>query len=186
MPSPAPKACHPIVKLLVNPISRISDAGAVLSGLIFCGMVLMILTEVILRNFLGSTTEISGEYSGYALAAMIYLGMGFSFREDAHIRITFLRDKLGPVSAFVLEIACTLFVLGLSGLSCVFIWDLVTTSKIRNLTAYTPAETPLYIPQAIILVGMALLTVQIFGRLIVLILEGPQKFRADGPVGKKS
>jgi TRAP-type C4-dicarboxylate transport system permease small subunit len=186
MKSPTLKTRHPMIKLLVNPISRLSDAGAVLSALFFCGMVLMILTEVILRNFLGSTTEISGEYSGYALAAMIYLGMGFSFREDAHIRITFLSDRLGPVNAFVLEAACLLFVLGLSGLSCVFIWDLVTTSKVRNLTAYTPAETPLYIPQAIILVGMTLLTLQIFGRLVVLLLEGPQKFRVDGSAGKKS
>lgn len=170
-----------ILTFLLTPIDRLSDFGAVLSALIFFAMVLLILTEVVLRNFIGSSTEISGEYSGYALAAMIYLGMGFSFREDAHIRITFLRERLGALSAFLLEIYCLLLALVLSGLSCVFIFDLVVTSKARNLTAYTPAETPLYIPQAVILVGMAFLTLQIFGRLTALILGGFKKFkRAHG------
>ena len=168
---PPEKRNKPLLTLLLNPINRLSDLGAVMSALIFCGMVLLILTEVVLRNFTGSSTEISGEYSGYALAAMIYLGMGFSFREDAHIRITFLKERLGGVSAFVLEIYCMVLALILSGLSCVFIFDLVVTSKVRNLTAYTPAETPLYIPQALILVGMAILTLQIFGRLVALIVE---------------
>lgn len=167
----------PLFAVLVNSINRLSDAGATLSALIFCAMVLLILAEVLLRNFMGSSTEVSGEYSGYALAAMIYLGMGFSFREDAHIRITFLRERLGAMSAFVLEIGCLVFVMILSGLSCVFIWDLVLTSKARNLTAYTPAETPLYIPQAIILVGMALLTLQILARLIALIAGGFQQYK---------
>jgi TRAP-type C4-dicarboxylate transport system permease small subunit len=172
------KRKHPLNALLLNPINRLSDVGAILSALIFCGMVLLILAEVILRNFLGSSTEVSGEYSGYALAAMIYLGMGFSFREDAHIRITFVRERLGAMGAFVLEIGCLVFVMILSGLSCVFIWELVHTSKARNLTAYTPAETPLYIPQAIVLVGMALLTLQILARLTALIVGGFQQYKA--------
>lgn len=175
---------HPLLAILVNPINRFSDVGAILSALIFSGMVLLILAEVIMRNFLGSSTEVSGEYSGYALAAMIYLGMGFSFREDAHIRITFLRERLGTMSAFVLEAGCMVFAMVLSGLSCVFIFDLVLTSKARNLTAYTPAETPLYIPQAIILVGMVLLTLQIFGRLTALIVGGLQQFKLTHDAGK--
>ena len=166
-------------------IDRLSDVGAVFSALIFWLMTLLILAEVFLRTFWGTSTEVSGEYSGYALAAMIYLGMGFSFREGAHIRITFLRERLGATGFFVLEVFCHLFVLVLSGLSCVFIWDLVVTSKIRNLTAYTPAETPLYIPQAIILAGMGLLTLQIIGQLAALIAAGPRNAQLLSTGGKK-
>jgi TRAP-type C4-dicarboxylate transport system permease small subunit len=179
------KRKHPLFSLLVNPINRLADVGAILSALIFCGMVLLILAEVILRNFMGSSTEVSGEYSGYALAAMIYLGMGFSFREDAHIRITFVRERLGAMGAFVLEVGCMVFVMILSGLSCLFLFELVLTSKARHLTAYTPAETPLFIPQAIVLVGMALLTLQIFGRLTALIVGGVQQFERTHGAGKK-
>ncbi len=184
MNAPPEEKKHPLFTVLVTSINRLSDAGAILSALIFTGMVLLILAEVILRNFLGSSTEVSGEYSGYALAAMIYLGMGFSFREDAHIRITFLRERLGAISAFALEVSCMVFAMILSGLSCVFIFELVLTSKTRNLTAYTPAETPLYIPQAIILVGMVLLTLQILGRLTALIVGGLQPFKLTHGAGK--
>ena len=54
---------NPLVRFLITPINRLSDVGAVLSALIFSAMVLLILTEVILRNFLGSSTEISGKNS---------------------------------------------------------------------------------------------------------------------------
>ena len=185
MNSPLADKTHPLVRFLIHPISRLSDVGAVLSALIFCAMVFLILAEVILRNFFGSSTEVSAEYSGYALAAMIYLGMGFSFREGAHIRITFLRERLGTTAAYVLEIVCTLFVLVLCSLATAFIWELVVTSRERNLTAYTPAETPLYIPQAIIFIGMLLLSLQIVGQLTALLLGGRKKFAGDHDRGKK-
>lgn len=155
-------------------INKISDLGAILSAVVFALMTILILSEVVLRTFFGSSTEVSGEYSGYALAALIYLGLGFSFREGAHIRITFLRERLGRTSYFILELLCTAFAMVLSGLSCIFIWEMVLTSKARNLVAYTPAETPLYIPQALILVGMIILTFQIIAQLAALIATGPQ------------
>jgi TRAP-type C4-dicarboxylate transport system permease small subunit len=68
----------------------------------------------------------------------------------------------------------------------VFIWELVMTSKARNLTAYTPAETPLYIPQAIVLVGMALLTLQILARLTALIVGGFQQYKVAHGARKNS
>ena len=52
---------HPLFAVLVNPINRLSDLGATLSALIFSGMVLLILAEVVLRNFMGSSTEVSDE-----------------------------------------------------------------------------------------------------------------------------
>jgi len=155
-------------------INRISDLGAIVSAVVFALMTILILLEVVLRTFCGSSTEISGEYSGYALAALIYLGLGFSFREGAHIRITFVRERLNRTSYFILELLCTAFAMVLSGLSCFFIWEMVLTSKARNLVAYTPAETPLYIPQTLILVGMIILTLQIIGQLDSLIIGGPK------------
>lgn len=174
---------NPVLTSLLKCIDRLSDLGAVLSALIFSLMTLLIIAEVVLRTFWGKSTEISGEYSGYALAAMIYLGLGFSFREGAHIRITFVRERLRSTAFFILEIFCHVFVLVISSLSCVFVWDMVLTSKARNLTAYTPAETPLYIPQAIILTGMVILTLQIISRLAALIMARPSNAKAADSSG---
>ena len=162
------------MNVFIKTINRISDLAAIVSAGVFTLMIILILSEVVMRTFFGSSTEVSGEYSGYALAALIYLGLGFSFREGAHIRITFLRERLGRNSYFILELLCTAFAMVLSGMSCIFIWEMVLTSKARNLVAYTPAETPLYIPQALILAGMIILTLQIIAQLASLITRGPR------------
>lgn len=169
-----------IVARLSGIVSRLSTAGAVISGVVFASMTLLVLSEVVLRTFFSTSTLVSGEYSGYALSAMVYLGLAFSFREGAHIRISFLRDRIHGIARFVLEIFCHIFVLVLCGLSSIYMWDMFRVSKARNLTAYTVAETPLYIPQFIVFVGLCLLTFQIAARLLHIFFSGPAALEEDG------
>lgn len=157
---------------------RLSTAGAVLSGAMFVLMTLLTLAEVVLRTFFGSSTLIASEYSGYALSGMIYLAMGFTFKEGAHIRITFLRDRLRGVARRIMEILCCLFAFVICGLSCRFTLDLAMSSYTRNLTAYTVAETPLCVPQFILFAGMCVFTFQIAAMLLALAtapIENPAK-----------
>ena len=172
------------MNLIITTVSRVSNLGAIVSAVVFTLMTALIISEVVLRTFWGATTEISAEYSGYGLATMIYMGLGFSFKEGAHIRITFLRDRLGKTPSFILELLCIIFALGLSSLSCIFIWEMVSTSKMRNLVAYTPAETQLYIPQALILIGMIILTLQISGQLITLLARRAERNNKNKAAGK--
>jgi TRAP-type C4-dicarboxylate transport system permease small subunit len=164
---------NPIATRLLKAVELLSTAGAVLSGITFALMTLLILMEILLRTFFDKSTLIASEYSGYTLAAMIYLGMGFSFRQGAHIRITFLRERLGGWPLHLLEITCTAIGSLLCILSTLFLWDMVHTSYLRGTTAYTVAETTLWIPQAIILIGLVIMTLQIVAYLFYLILHGP-------------
>ncbi len=163
-----------ITTRLPRAISAISTAGAVIAGVVFVLMTLLILLEVILRAFFGASTLVAGEYSGYALSAMIYLSLGFSFKEGAHIRITFLKDRISGWPAWILEILCTLFAGVLCGASAIFMWEMFLTSKARNLTAYTVAETPLYVPQFIVFLGMAVLTLQLAAHFLYIVTLGPR------------
>ncbi|MFP4049547.1 MAG: TRAP transporter small permease subunit [Desulfovermiculus sp.] len=160
-------------------VSRLSSAGAVLSSAAFVLMVGLIVLEVILRSFFGKSTLIASEYSGYLLAAMIYLGLGFSFREGAHIRITFLQNKLPPLAYHWLEIACHLAAGIICILSTKFLFHTVLTSYERGMQAYTVAETPLYIPQAVILFGLLVFTLQVLVRLGELFTSFPPRGQAD-------
>jgi TRAP-type mannitol/chloroaromatic compound transport system permease small subunit len=49
----------------------------------------------------------------------------------------------------------------------------VSTSYQRGATAYTVSETPLWIPQSIVLVGLIILTMQVLAYLLFLIAHGP-------------
>ncbi len=166
-----------IVHLLQKTASGLSSTGAVVSSAAFVFMVSLTVLEVILRSLFGKSTLVASEYSGYLLAAMIYLGMGFSFREEAHIRITFLKGRLTGRIGWVLELWCYAFAGVLCVLSTVFIWDLVSTSFERGLQAYTVAETPLYVPQAMLFIGMIVFTLQVIAGLVHLIFNvSPRDF----------
>lgn len=164
---------RPVADRLLRVVDLLSTVGAVLSGTTFVFMTLLILAEILLRTFFDKSTLIASEYSGYTLAAMIYLGLGFSFREGAHIRITFLRERLRGWALHILELLCASIGSLLCLLSTVFLSEMVHTSFQRGTTAYTVAETPLWIPQAIVLVGMSILTLQVIAYLLFLVLHGP-------------
>ncbi|RPJ71384.1 MAG: TRAP transporter small permease [Desulfobacteraceae bacterium] len=148
--------------------ARLSTAGAVMSGVFFILMTLLTLAEVMLRTFFGSSTLVASEYSGYALSGMIYLAMGSTFKDGAHIRITFLKDRLRGAAHRAIELLCLLFAMVLCGASCRFALELVMSSYARNLTAYTVAETPLWVPQFILFLGMCVLTIQIAAMFLAL------------------
>ena len=156
-------------------VSRLSSFGAILSSAAFACMVALIVLEVILRSFLGKSTLVASEYSGYLLAAMIYLGLGFSFREGAHIRITFLQNRLSTRAYQALEIVCHGVASILCILSTIYLSDMVLTSYERGMQAYTVAETPLYIPQGVVLFGLIIFTFQVIARLINLTMAFPKK-----------
>ncbi|MDZ7761827.1 MAG: TRAP transporter small permease [Desulfovermiculus sp.] len=160
-------------------VSRLSSAGAILSSAAFVFMVGLIVLEVILRSFFGKSTLIASEYSGYLLAAMIYLGLGFSFREGAHIRITFLQNRMPPLAYHWMDIFCHLAAAFLCVLSTLFLFDTVLTSYERGLQAYTVAETPLYIPQAVVLLGLFLFSLQVLARLVHLLFNFPGREQTD-------
>ncbi len=166
-------AKNPLVNRLLRFVELLSAAGGVLSGVTFTLMTLLILAEIFMRTFFGQSTLNASEYSGYTLAAMIYLGLGFSFRQGAHIRITFLRERLKGWALHLLEITCALAGSVLCVLSTVFMWEMVFTSYQRGATAYTVSETPLWMPQSIVLVGLIILTMQVLAYLLFLIAHGP-------------
>ena len=149
--------------------SAISTAGAVVAGVIFVFMSLLVVSEVLVRNLAGGSTLIASEYSGYALATMIYVSLGFTFREGAHIRITFLRDRLAAAPRRWLELVLTALAALTVGYASVAVWDMVRTSFERGTVAYTVASTPLWIPQAIILVGLGMFLLQLTAHVVALL-----------------
>lgn len=158
---------------LLRAVHLLSVAGAVLGGVLFTLMTLLILAEVLLRTFFEKSTLVASEYSGYLLAAMIYLALAFSFRDGAQIRISFLKERLKGLPLHIFEITCTVIAAILCILSSIFLWDMVKTSFERGVVAYSVVETPLWIPQSTVFAGMVLLSLQVLAYLLYLILRGP-------------
>lgn len=141
--------------------STLSIVGAILAGIIFAMMSLLVVTEVVLRATVNESTRVTSEYSGYALATMIYLSLGFTFREGAHIRISFLNDRLPNKLRRLVEFLLAAFAAVVTSVAILAVWEMARTSYERGTIAYTVARTPLYIPQGVILVGLVILFIQL-------------------------
>ena len=150
----------------------LSAAGAVLAAIVFMGMALLVVTDVIMRNTMGRSTLIATEFSGYALAAMTYLSLAFTFREGAHIRITFVHDRLPKALRRPVELLLAAGAIFVTWLALTSVWEMVTTSFERGTIAYTVARTPLYIPQGVILIGLGLLLLQLVSYFVSVAVTG--------------
>ena len=150
----------------------LSTVGAILAAAVFMGMALLVVTDVVMRSTTGRSTLIATEFSGYALAAMVYLSLAFTFREGAHIRITFLHGRLPTAVRRPFELVLVAGAIFVTWLAMSSVWQMVVTSFERGTIAYTVARTPLYIPQAVILVGLGLLLLQLVTYFLEVAIRG--------------
>ena len=150
---------NPIVRI----IDRLSDWTARISAVMLGLMSVLILVEIFLWNTLQKTTLIADEYCAYGLAAIIFLGAGYCLKEKGHIRITlilgFLPKKLSRVITFVSTGITTVFM----GYMWWYLFKMVRSTVRYESTSGTLTNTPLWIPQSIMLVGAACFFFQLVG-----------------------
>lgn len=148
---------------IIRITETLSDWSARLSAVILGLMTVLILVEILLWNTIEKTTLIADEYSAYGLAAIIFLGAGYCLKEKGHIRITlvlgFLPGRLARVIACCATALTTLFM----GYLWWYLFKMVSATYRYQSTSGTLTNTPLWIPQSLMLVGAAVFLVQLFG-----------------------
>jgi len=142
-----------IMKKIVTLADDLSELMGNISALILGLMTLLILVEIFLWNLFEKTTLIADEYSAYGLAAIIFLGAGYCLKEKGHIRITlvlgFLPGKLERIITFLATIITTVFM----GYLWWYLFKMVKSALRYESTSGTLTHTPLWIPQAVMLLG---------------------------------
>ena len=141
-------------------IDHLSDLLAKISALVLGLMTVLILLEIFLWNVFQKTTLIADEYSAYGLAALVFLGCGYTLKEKGHIRIELvlnrLPDRLSLGLRFVAGSISTLllgYITWQLGRMTFSAWHYGSTSG--TLTA-----TPLWIPQSLVVIGAGMFTLQ--------------------------
>ena len=148
---------------LIGWTEKLSDWMASLSAVTLGLMTVLILVEILLWNTVQKTTLIADEYCAYGLAAIIFLGAGYCLKEKGHIRITlvlgFLPDKVSRVITFLSTCITTLFM----GYLWWYLLKMVRSAVRYESTSGTLTNTPLWIPQSIMLIGAACFFIQLLG-----------------------
>ena len=149
-------------RLIENLSDWIARISAVLLGL----MTILILVEIFLWNIFTKTTLIADEYCAYGLAAIIFLGAGYCLKERGHIRITlvlgFLPEKLSRTITFAATCITTAFM----GYLWWYLFKMVGATVRYNSTSGTLTNTPLWIPQTLMLIGAACFFIQLLATTI--------------------
>lgn len=136
-------------------VEKVSDWLARGSAVILGLLTVLILVEIFLWNVFEKTTLVADEYSAYGLAAIIFMGAGYCLKEKGHIRITliltFLPEKVTRWITFLATVSTTVF----AGYLWWYLYKMVNSAYRYNSTSGTLTNTPLWIPQTIMLVGAA-------------------------------
>jgi len=143
------------MNVFVKLSDRLSDITAGVSAVLLGLMTVLILVEIFIWNLFEKTTLIADEYSAYGLAAIIFLGAGYCLKEKGHIRITLVLGFLPGAAARVITFAATLGTTVFMGYLWWYLLKMVQSAYRYDSTSGTLTNTPLWIPQVIMLAGAA-------------------------------
>jgi TRAP-type C4-dicarboxylate transport system permease small subunit len=164
-------AAPPLLRGLLNGLDRLSRLDGWLGGICLTLLTLLMLTEVALRllsgpfPFVPPTLTIAWEWSSYLMAATFTFGAAMTLRGGGHIRVSLLLAHVPHAMRRLLEFGSALvgfaFTLLLTWSMALFAFQAYS----RGQTSIS-SDTPLWIPQAAITVGIALLAAQFLARTI--------------------
>lgn len=123
-------------------------------GLIIFGCAIPISIDVVSRAITGSTLVESFEISGYAFAASIGLGMGYTVTSKANIRIdvlvSHLPEKLRMLVDIVSSVALSITALALA----YYTFDVLNDSWRLGARSESTLQVPLVVPQGVWWIGL--------------------------------
>jgi len=155
---------------MLDRLLRLLDFLSLAAGWVAAGFVVLIVllmgVEILSRALLGTSTMVVSDYTGYFLVALVLLGLGFTLREDGHIRIKLVRMRLPRDVGRVVDILVALAAAAMTVFALRSSLRLVTASLRLDMRADTVAQTPFWIPQLAIPVGLALLLIQLLAFII--------------------
>ncbi|MBL0715182.1 MAG: TRAP transporter small permease [Desulfosarcina sp.] len=148
---------------IINWTEWLSDGLAKIAAVLLGLMALLILVEIFLWNTFTKTTLIADEYCAYGLAAIIFLGAGYCLKEKGHIRITLVLSFLPARLSRSITCAATVLTTVFMGYLWWYLFKMVQGTFRYSSTSGTLTNTPLWIPQTLMLIGAAGFFIQLVG-----------------------
>jgi TRAP-type transport system small permease protein len=152
-------------------VDRVANIGMWIAVACLLVMVLLINVEVIVRYGFNTSTLISDEYSAYLFVGCSFLGFAYAFRKGYFLRVNTLTASLSPFPSKCFQLA-TLFLAML--FSAILTYELIKlphTSYLFHSKSIQPSATPLFIPQLILPIGMASMTLAFLNDLVLTLLR---------------
>lgn len=138
-----------------------SERAALFSSVAMILIVLLILLEVFLRSLFNTSTMVTDEYSAYLYVVLVFFGLGYTLATEGHIRVKVVLSRLSERTRLFLDAVVTATAIALTGFALVFSISLVREAYSLRMVSETPSQTPMWIPQLAIPVGLAVFMAQL-------------------------
>ena len=149
----------------------VTKTAALLAGLCILATAFMVTYEIIMRGIFHSPTSWVMEISTYFIIAAGFLGMAYTLRRHGHIHVDILTSRLPASMQRVFEVVTTLVEIPLLYVCMTESMDYVTMSYEMNKLSPSILKVPLFIPQTFMVIGFALLFLELIRQLFADLLR---------------
>ncbi|WP_300302167.1 TRAP transporter small permease subunit [Ferrovibrio sp.] len=135
---------------------RLSRYAIWAGGALVLASAFLVSVDVLLRKLLLISVGGADELSGYAFAIGTAWALAFTLLRRANVRVDALYTRLPRVLCAMLDILALASLGGFIALLTWQAWDVLGTSIAFSARATTPLQTPLWMPQSLWVIGLAL------------------------------
>jgi TRAP-type C4-dicarboxylate transport system permease small subunit len=154
------------VARLIRGLEALSQAAGFVAGAGVLGLSVFIAAAVVSRRVLGVPILAADELSGYFLLAIVFLGLAYTMKAGGHIRAGVVLERVPRKVRAGLEFSATLLAFGFSLVLLLGCWGLVAEYYTRGTLSFRYLQVPLWIPGTLLVLGTALLALQLLARLL--------------------
>jgi TRAP-type C4-dicarboxylate transport system permease small subunit len=153
----APDGAIDLIETVNSGPSKIERGSEALCALFLITMIVLIGAEAIARNIFATSLQITDEVGGYLLVALTFLSMSVAEAHGAFHRVELIQSRLKRSAQLISQIVFDIISLAASLLVTWQLARVAMNSWRSEDVAPTPLQTPLWIPQSVMSIGMALL-----------------------------
>ncbi len=128
----------------------------------------------------GLTIPSYADFTGFFLVASTFLALAYALRAGGHIRVTLLTNRLPVPTRRMTEAAVTFLALVMSGYATWYMGLLLLESLEFGDRSAGMVSVPLWLPQAPVALGLAILTLALADELICMLRGAPPSWEGKG------
>ncbi len=149
--------CHAPIKRL-NLFSKIAKFDEIIAGLCLSAMILIVLTQIFLRNFFQTGIGGADPLVRHLVLWVVFLGAGIAAKDNGHIKIDLISKKMPRKLSKVIEFMVAIFSTCVLGILIYAAMSFVTMEYNDNLKIPL-LNIPVWTMEVIIPVGYAIVAI---------------------------
>lgn len=168
-----------MVSRIYRAVRRLTDAAAALAAASVLLSLALVCYSVAMRYLAGAPTPWVDEMVGYVLVASVMFAIAEALRKGEHVSIDILTQKLGVRWQRASRVLSLVAVAATAAILLIEGWDMVAFSRMVGIRSIGYLDLPMWMVQAMVPLGGALLLLAALAELLRLAAHLPAQDEAD-------